>query len=43
MTQYERMVAVGNPCRVLREVGEHDREFFYKDETVDWHNLTKYS
>lgn len=20
----------GNPCRVLREVGEHDREFFIK-------------
>lgn len=39
----DNVVAVGNPCRVLREIGEHDREFFYKDETVDWHNLTKYS
>ncbi|MDD6194415.1 MAG: sugar O-acetyltransferase [Lachnospiraceae bacterium] len=37
----DNVVAVGNPCRILREVGEHDREFFYKDEPIDWHNLTK--
>ncbi|SDB24832.1 galactoside O-acetyltransferase [Pseudobutyrivibrio sp. YE44] len=35
----ENVVAVGNPCRVLRNVGEHDREFFYKDEKVDWENI----
>lgn len=29
------VVAVGNPCRVLREIGEHDREFYYKDRKVD--------
>ena len=29
------VVAVGNPCRVLREVGEHDREFYYKDRRID--------
>ena len=29
------VVAVGNPCRVLREIGEHDREFFYKNEKID--------
>lgn len=33
------VVAVGNPCRVLREIGEHDREFFYKNEKIDWENL----
>ena len=33
------VVAVGNPCRVLREVSAHDREFFYKDERIDWENL----
>ena len=26
------VVAAGNPCRVLREIGEHDREFYYKDK-----------
>lgn len=34
------VVAVGNPCRILREIGEHDREFFYRNEKIDWENLT---
>lgn len=29
------VVAVGNPCRVLRPIGEHDREFYFKDRRVD--------
>ena len=29
------VVAVGNPCRVLREIGEKDREFYFKDRRVD--------
>ena len=29
------VVAVGNPCRVLRAVGEHDREYYFKDRTID--------
>lgn len=29
------VVAVGNPCRVLREIGERDKEFYYKDRKVD--------
>ncbi len=29
------VVAVGNPCRVLREVGERDRKFYYKDKAID--------
>ena len=35
----DNVVAVGNPCRVLREVGAHDREFFYKNERIDWSTL----
>lgn len=35
----DNVVAVGNPCRVIREVGEHDRKYFYKDEKIDWENL----
>ena len=31
----DNVVAVGNPCRVLREVSEHDRKYFYKDEEID--------
>lgn len=25
------VVAVGNPCKVLREIGEHDKQYYYKD------------
>ena len=35
----ENVVAVGNPCRVLREIGEHDREYFYKTDRIDWENF----
>lgn len=37
----ENVVAMGNPCRVLREIGEHDREFFYRNERIDWENLSR--
>lgn len=33
------VVAVGNPCKVLREIGEQDRKYFYKKEEIDWENL----
>lgn len=29
------VVAVGNPCRVMREVGERDREFYFRDRKID--------
>ena len=35
----DNVVAVGIPCKVLRNVSEHDREFFYKSERIDWENL----
>ncbi len=28
------VVAVGNPCKVLREIGEHDREYYFKDKKI---------
>lgn len=31
----ENVVAVGNPCRVLREIGERDREFYFKNQRID--------
>jgi galactoside O-acetyltransferase len=30
------VVAVGNPCKVLREINEHDREFYYKDRRIKY-------
>lgn len=29
------VVAVGNPCRVLREVGQHDKEYYWRDRRID--------
>ncbi len=29
------VVAVGNPCKVLRPIGEHDREYYYKDRKIE--------
>ena len=29
------VVAVGNPCRVLREINEHDKEFYFKDRKIN--------
>ena len=35
------VVAVGNPCRVLREIGERDREFYFKDRRIDWDEIAR--
>ena len=29
------VVAVCNPCRVLREIGEHDREYYWRDRKIE--------
>ena len=29
------VVAVGNPCHVLREIGDRDREYYYRDWKID--------
>lgn len=29
------VVAAGNPCRVLREIGGHDRLYYYKNRPID--------
>ncbi|MFV0440421.1 MAG: sugar O-acetyltransferase [Lachnospirales bacterium] len=29
------VIAVGNPCKVIREITEEDRKFFYKNEVFD--------
>ncbi len=28
------VVAVGNPCRVLREINEHDKEYYFKNKKI---------
>lgn len=38
------VVAVGNPCKVLREISEHDKEYYFKDKKIGaevWELLSK--
>lgn len=35
------VVAVGNPCRVLRQVGEHDKIYYWRDKKIDWDEIPK--
>lgn len=28
------VVAVGNPCRVMREINEHDKKYYFKDREI---------
>ena len=30
----DNVVAVGNPCKVLRDVNEHDREYYFKNRKI---------
>lgn len=32
----DNVIAVGNPCKALREVNEYDREYYFKDRKIDW-------
>ena len=29
------VVAAGTPCRVLREINDHDKQYYYKDRRID--------
>ena len=35
------VVAVGNPCKVLREVGEHDKIYYWRDKKIDWEEFSE--
>ena len=37
------VVAVGNPCRVLREINERDQEYYYRDRRIDPQDLAEES
>lgn len=34
MTMRER-IAAGAPCRVIREIGDRDREFYFRNRKID--------
>lgn len=33
MTKRER-IAAGNPCKVIREINEHDMKYYYRDREI---------
>lgn len=33
------VVAVGNPCRVMRKIGERDREYYFKDRKINYDEI----
>ncbi len=35
------VVAVGNPCKVLREINEHDREYYFKNLKINYTEIKK--
>ena len=37
----EGVVAYGNPCKVIRKIGEKDQIYYYKNELIDYENLNK--
>ena len=34
------VVAAGAPCRVLREINDHDREYYFKDRPIRWEEFS---
>ncbi|MBP3677505.1 MAG: sugar O-acetyltransferase, partial [Agathobacter sp.] len=36
------VVAVGNPCKVLREINEHDYEYYFKERKIPMEMRVKY-
>lgn len=35
----ENCIAVGNPCKVLREINEHDKEYYFRDRRITAEDL----
>lgn len=35
------VVAMGAPCRVIRQINEHDKEYYYKDRKIDWDSIDR--
>lgn len=33
------VIAVGNPAKVLRSINDHDREYYFKNNRIDWDEI----
>ena len=41
----ENVIAAGNPCKVIREITDEDKKYYYKDREFDaeaWDNIQKF-
>lgn len=37
----EGVLAYGSPCHVIRDIGEMDHEFYYRECRIDWNNISE--
>ena len=35
-------VAMGTPCRVVRQINNHDKEYYFKDKKIDWSEMQQF-
>lgn len=35
-------VAMGMPCRVVRQINDHDKEYYFKDKKIDWSEMQQF-
>ena len=35
-------VAMGTPCRVVRQFNDHDKEYYFKDKKIDWSEMQQF-
>lgn len=35
-------VAMGSPCRVVRQINDHDKEYYFNDKKIDWSEMQQF-
>lgn len=35
-------VAMGTPCRVVRQINDHDKEYYFKNKKIDWSEMQQF-
>lgn len=35
-------LAMGTPCRVVRQINDHDKEYYFKDKKIDWSEMQQF-
>ena len=35
-------VAMGTPCRVVRQINDQDKEYYFKDKKIDWSEMQQF-